>query len=80
VTLRVRYVPMPDRVAGVFQVWLVDGNWLIGWIRCSGDGRWVARIRGGDGDPIAGFLRRRDTAMYLACCGWCQPKLRRGAL
>jgi hypothetical protein len=61
-------------------VWLVDGNWLIGWIRCSGDGRWVARIRGGDGDPIAGFLRRRDTAMYLACCGWCQPKLRRGAL
>jgi hypothetical protein len=79
VSLLVRYVPVPDRVR-MFAVWLIDGaaqRWLVGWVR-DADDSWIARRRD-DGEPVHGFPRRRDAAMYLACCGWCQPKPHRGA-
>jgi hypothetical protein len=72
--MRVRYEPMRHRVAGVFEVWLLDGTpgpWLLGWIR-DAEGTWIARSRT-DGEPVGGFPRRRDAAAFLAIVGgWCK--------
>jgi hypothetical protein len=48
-------------------------------LEVSGDGCAALITATMSRDPVAGFLRRRDAAMYLACCGWCLPKPRRGA-
>ena len=50
---------------------LIDNKplpWLVGYIRASDDGRWVARRRE-NGEPIARFPRCSDAAAYLAIGG-----------
>jgi hypothetical protein len=71
--MRVRYRPVPDRLA-MWSVWLIsDVAWLVGFVR-EADGRWVARRRGDTQDRVVrGFPRRRDAAAFLLIAGgFCQ--------
>ena len=72
--MKIRYEPMPNRVPGVYAVWLIDGTplpWLVGYSHATDDRRWVSRRRD-DGEPIPGFPRQSDAAAFLAAGGMVQ--------
>ena len=69
--MKIHYEPMPNRVPGVYTVWLIDGTplpWLVGYNRAGDDGRWVSRRRD-DGEPIPRFPRRSDAGAFPAVAG-----------
>ena len=69
-TVRVRYIPVPDRVQ-TFAVMLVDRlEWNLGIVMQGANGMWVARRRGDDQTKaVGGWPRRSDAATYLALAG-----------
>jgi hypothetical protein len=67
--MRVRYKPVPDRLA-MWSVWLMgETAWLVGFIREEA-GHWQARQRGQPQEKaVRGFLRRTDAARFLLIAG-----------
>ena len=68
--VRVRYIPVPDRVQ-TFTVMLVDRlQWNLGIVMQTEGGSWTARRRGDDQTKaVGGWPRRSDAATYLALAG-----------
>jgi hypothetical protein len=69
-TVRVRYHPVPDRIA-TFSVLLVDRiDWHLGYVTQTKRGSWVARRRGDThAKVVGGWSRRSDAATWLAISG-----------